>query len=263
MVTQPAISIAIKKLESEYGELINRKSKTFALTQMGERLLKWAVSIHKEVTNMSRELRTDFPTRRETIKIALPMALCPELMTGLATTFVNQHAEISIQILQKGHLSIVNDLINRTVDVGVLCKDMLNPMLESKNYRAVEFYAFFSNEHRFNTYDSITPEMLKDEVVLSSQTVNSISAPLQNYFLRHNIQPDCVYYDILPEDARKMAQRGTEIAFGPKYAGVKNSAPLSPPLYSELAVAWLKGTTTRQEEYLIDFIVESGQERCS
>lgn len=256
MVTQPAISIAVKKLEEEYGELIDRKKKTFTLTQMGESLLKWAVSIHKKVTNMSMELGADFRNERETIKIALPLPLCPELLNALVTTFVNEHPDISVELLQKGPQGITNELVSRTIDIGVLCKDMLHPMLEYKDYKKVEYFACFSPEHRFNQYDRITPDMLRDETIILSQTMNSISVPIREYFDRHQIQPKCDYYNILPEETRKLARRGTEIGFAPEYVKEKNSVPLSPPLHCELVVAWFRGSLTRQEQELIDFIAE-------
>jgi len=259
MVTQPAISTAVKKLEAEYGELIDRKSKTFALTAAGESVLRRAVAIHREVTEMGIELGSDLSVRREDVKIAFPIPLCPELMTGLATAFVHRHPEITIQILQKGHISIANELLGRTIDVGILCKDMLRPGLDFADYRAVEFYAFFSPKHRFSQAEVITPEMLSGETIVFSRSANSISGAIQSYFDTNGIRPNCVYRNILPEDARKMARRGTEIAFGPKYAGGGNSAPLSPPLYCELAVAWLKGGKTKQETELIDFITELGK----
>jgi len=259
MVTQPAISIAMKKLEEEYGELIDRKQKRFTLTETGERLFKWAISIHKEVTNMSKELSAEFKNKRETIKIALPMPLCPELTTALTTTFVNEHPDISIELLQKGPHTISSDLMSRTIDIGVLGKDMLHPMLQYQDYGNVEFYACFSPEHRFNEADRITPDMLREETILLSQSVSSISAPIRAYFDRHGIQPKCDYYNILPEETRKLAQRGSGIAFGPKAAGEAHSAPLLPPLYCELVVAWFEGPLTSQERALIDFIVGSAR----
>ena len=259
MVTQPAISIAVKKLEEEYGELINRKSKGFALTQVGEILLKWSESIHKEVTNMSMELNPEFQNKRKTVKIALPLPLCPELITELVTSFVQTHPDISIQMLQKGHIAIANDLVGRAIDVGVLCKDMLHPMLAWKDCRKVEFYACFSPNHRFSQCDYITPDMLADETLILSRTASSISGPIQAYFDRFNINPNCEFPEILPEDARKLAGQGAGVAFRPKHIKDKYSAPLSPPLYCELVVAWLKGNETKPVKELIDFIVRLDQ----
>ena len=52
-VSQPAISMAIRKLEDECGgDIINRDSKNFALTPKGEVLQSWAVKIHNDVDSL-------------------------------------------------------------------------------------------------------------------------------------------------------------------------------------------------------------------
>lgn len=80
-VSQPTISMAVKKLEEECGgDIIDRKRKSFALTKKGETLLTWAVVIHNDVESMLQAIDTFSTRQRELIRLAFPIPLCPELM---------------------------------------------------------------------------------------------------------------------------------------------------------------------------------------
>ena len=57
MVTQPAVSMAVKKLEEEFGAtLLNRLDRGFTLTQAGENVLRRAIAIHNETNALRQEL---------------------------------------------------------------------------------------------------------------------------------------------------------------------------------------------------------------
>lgn len=257
MVTQPAISKAIKKLEEEYGELINHQSKTFALTSLGNVLLNGAVTIHNEIVILNLAMNTNSQKQQEIIRIGLTLPLCPDLIDSLVHHFISQHTDTSLNFFQKGPVEIAEGLINKTIDIGIVTKDMLNPMLESKDYKKLEYWACFSHEHKFNYCESITPEMLKDEDLILPIKISSLSKGIHNYLLSNSIEPNCLLYDILPGDTPQLARQGIGIAFSPKHICMLNSAPLQPPLNIDLVVAWRKGVKlTYQEQELISFITE-------
>jgi DNA-binding transcriptional LysR family regulator len=209
-VTQPAISIAIKKLEKECNaDLIDRKSKTFALTQMGKVLLRRAEAIHGEMANIHMDINALSGEHRESVRIAVPFTMCPELLIGLATGYIYKHADISLHLLQNGHEAIVEDLTNKTIDMGVFCKGLLNPTLEWKDYRQAELWACVPPEHRLAGMTAFTPQMLKDETLVLSKMSDCISNCIQDYFLPYNAEQlftSCYAYPvtrhhIIPADA--------------------------------------------------------------
>jgi DNA-binding transcriptional LysR family regulator len=256
MVTQPAVSIAIKKLEDEYNcELINHKSKTFSLTKMGEALLKRADSIHNEVEDIHTELKVISQKQRETIRLALPFTMCPELLSDLATGFIPYHMDISLDLLQRGHEAITEELANRTIDIGVFNKELLSPTLEARDYKQVEFWACFSPDHPFNDSECITPKMLKNETIILSKTANSMTISITKYLAAHHVKPNYSYYHVFPDHTGRLARQGAGVSFAAKYIFNEYCAPLSPPFYVDLSIAWRReDTLTRQKHNLIDFI---------
>lgn len=259
MVTQPAVSMAVKKLEEEYGvELIDRDSKAFALTQMGETVLKHAVAIHNEVSLMREELNAGFFKKREIIRLAVPFTMCPGLLPELLSNYVIQNKAISLNLLQKGHAAIAKSLADRGIDIGVFSKDIVNPLLEQREYTRVELYAAFSPEHRFNNCDVITPDMLKEETLIFSKASKHVPGYIRSYLEEHNIEAHKEYHDGFPDSNVHLAQRGHGIALAPRHIAGENCAPLSPPLYCDLVVAWNgKNGLTQEQEDLINFLIEN------
>ena len=262
-VSQPALSMAIKKLEETCcGHLIDRKRKTFALTQKGETLLAWAVVIHNDMENMLQAIGAFSARQREVIRLAFPMPLCPELTSRIIPDFSNLHSDIAMHLIQAGHTTIVSSLLNGSVDLGIFCADMLTTTLESVPYKTLEYWACFSSHHHFCGCAAITPEMLMEETLIVPKGENSISKPIQEYFHAVQQTPQILYQDVFPENVRQLALEGKGIAFVPKHNHDEHCAPLSPPLYSRLVLAWRKGEKlTRQKKELIEFI-RSAQIEC-
>jgi DNA-binding transcriptional LysR family regulator len=259
MVTQPAVSMAVKKLEEEYGvELIDRSSKAFALTQMGEYTLKHAIAIHNEVTEMRNELDARFLKKREVIRFAFPFTMCPSLLPELLSDYVLRNQSITLQLLQKGHAAIAKGLADRSVDIGIFSKDIVNPLLQQKDYTQVEVYASYAPTHRFCECDVITPEMLNGETLLFSKVSSSPPGYIRTYLEEHHIKAKREFHDGFPDGNVIRAQSGCGIALAPKHIAGENCAPLSPPLYCNLVVAWNgKYDLTQEQSDLIEFLVDS------
>ena len=258
-VSQPAISMAVKKLEEECGgDIIDHKRKSFALTKKGETLLSWAVVIHNNMESMMQDIGSFSARQREIIRLAFPTPLCPELMTDIIPAFSQHRSDVALHTMQAGHTAIASSLMKGRADLGILCKDMLTTALESKYYKDLEFWVCFSPTHWFNGYDAITPDMLKNETLLIPKAENSISKSIQEYLLPLSKKPEIVLEDVFPEDIWQLAHQGKGIAFVPKHKHGKHCAPLSPPLYSRLVIAWRKDETlTRQKKELIGYITQA------
>ena len=261
-VSQPTISMAVKKLEEECGgDIIDRKRKTFALTKKGETLLTWAVVIHNDVENMLQAIGSFSTRQREIIRLAFPIPLCPELMTDIIPAFTQHRSDVAMHITQAGHTAIASNLMDGSADLGVLCKDMLTTALEYKSYKDLEYWACFSPTHRFNNYDVITPDMLKDETIIIPKGKSGISVAIQEYFQAFHQEQKSVLEDVFPDDIWQLAHHGKGIVFVPKHKHGKHCAPLSPPLYSRLVIAWRKGETlTQQKKELIAYMTQSYDE---
>jgi len=259
MVTQPAVSVAVKKLEDEFGEdFIDRSSKVFALTHVGETVLKYAVNIHNEVKNLRRELHVDSRKRREIIRIAIPITMCPKLLPVLMADFAIAHKDVTLNILQKGHNAIAETLASGNADLGIVSRDFLGPLLAYRNYTRVEFFVSYNPAHRFASLKRITAQDLKGEKLFFSNMPNSVPDYILNWLAKTHILPDIIYHDGFPDDSVECARRSGGIALCAGSVAGETYAPLSPPLFCDLVIAWKKSEPLTQEKTnLVEFIAES------
>lgn len=259
MVTQPAVSTAIKKLEDEYGvELIDRQTKVFTLTRTGETLLKHAVRIHNAVSDLNLDLNAAAKNRRELIRLGLPLTMCPELLPKLITDFAISHMDISLTLMQKGHAAIAEGLSRGSLDLGIINKDILNPLLLFKDLTKVELYAAFSPEHSFNKESSITPEMLATQTLVFSEVLKGMPAYVTRYLAENQIDPQKTYFNVFPDDSALLTRCGGGIALLPRHLAGEHSAPLLPSLYCDLVVAWnKKDILSAEKQALVDFLINT------
>jgi len=257
-VTQPALSMSVKRLEKEFGEdIIDRKSKTFALTEKGEALLNWSTVIHNDVTNMRSELNTITREARELLRLAMPIPLCPEIMSRVIPEFSYTHANATLNLLQEGHTAIVTGLMSHKIDLGIVCREMTTSLLSYVPYKKVEYVACFAPNHPFKDVERVTPAMLMNEKLYVSSIQNTMTAAIRDY-LSDYANPPIHLINAYPDSIATLAYDGNGIVFFPKHAKPAFSKPLDPPLYGDLVIAWRKDEplSALQQEFINAIIAD-------
>lgn len=265
MVSQPAVSIAIKKLEDEFGgNLIDRTKKSFALTPMGEALYKRAAMINAQITDIYKEMNAYSSKHRENIKVALPDNILPELTKEIALNFAPAFPDVPMIISKKDQRDIIRELENKDLDIGILCADAVefNPKFNVREFKEVELCAVFAPDSRFSGMEKIPRETLADEQLLIAKDGGIVSDVISKYFLEASIEPKCLEYldgDLHSPDVFMLAAEGAGVGFIDRNACKKrNFAPLDPPLKIKLVVAWAKRTvsnkTISMNKMIIDYI---------
>lgn len=108
LVSQPALSITIKKLEEELGcPLFDRVGKNIKLNANGEIVLKYVNKIFRNVSDMKRELSDANETDKGevTLSIVASTGWLPEIVTGFKKLYPN----IDIVINQKEYTNRDNN----------------------------------------------------------------------------------------------------------------------------------------------------------
>lgn len=118
--TQPAVSLAIRRLEDELGErLFDRSSKAPALTDSGELLLDFAerlVNLRQEIRPALAELRN---LKRGRVRIGANETGALYLLPVIAR-YRQLHPHVTVEAVRSLARNIPQDLLKRNVDLGVL-----------------------------------------------------------------------------------------------------------------------------------------------
>lgn len=131
--TQPAISLALKRLEQEVGEtLVDRTTKGGTLTDAGETLLPMA----QRMLDLREEIRATFGALRGLsqgrLSIGANESMSIYLLPQVLLDFQRQHPGIHLQAFRMTSERIPLELLDRRIDVGFLSYEPHHPELESE-----------------------------------------------------------------------------------------------------------------------------------
>jgi DNA-binding transcriptional LysR family regulator len=121
-VTQSTISKLIKDLENELGtSLFNRTSKYVQLTDTGAVFLDQAIEIVTKFENLTGEFQNRIKMERGKISIGLLPITGTTIFAELLGEFKKKYPEIAISLSEHGSKKVILDILDGTLDVGVVC----------------------------------------------------------------------------------------------------------------------------------------------
>lgn len=162
--TQPAISIAIKRLEEELGEsLFDRSSKNGALTEAGKILLSYAqrmLNLRDEARESISELRGMFRGR---LTIGANESTSLYLLPPLLMEYRKRHPKIKIEVFRNVSEKIPLEVQERNLDFGFLSYDPMNPQLQSIEIYRDELTLVVPPKHRLAKLKQVAVKDLGEE----------------------------------------------------------------------------------------------------
>lgn len=162
--TQPAISIAIKRLEEELGEsLFDRSSKNGALTEAGRILLSYAqrmINLRDEAKESVSELRGMFRGR---LTIGANESTSLYLLPPLLMEYRKRHPNIKIEVFRNVSEKIPLEVQERNLDFGFLSYDPMNPQLQSLEIHRDELTLVVPPKHRLAKLKQVAVKDLGEE----------------------------------------------------------------------------------------------------
>jgi DNA-binding transcriptional LysR family regulator len=134
-ISQPALSLALKQLESELGVAIVERGNRFrGFTQEGEIVLKWARRALADEETLKQELRL----RSTSLSGRLRLGVIPSATSTsslLSTSFVRENPGVSISDVEMTSTDILRALMSFELDAGITYID--NEPLEHVRTHAI------------------------------------------------------------------------------------------------------------------------------
>ncbi len=160
-VTQPAISMSIKKMEEELGTpLFTRHKKSIKLNKYGRSYLKRVRSVIKELNDGAEEIRQMLEREKNHITVMFPeFFLTPQFMEELyknAPDIIIDNQQINYSVVQ-------SNLIDGTLDMCLFSPPITAPELTSIPIEVQEIVAVTSKNHKLAGTAEISLYDLRDE----------------------------------------------------------------------------------------------------
>ena len=119
-MAQPAVSIAIRKLEDELGlTLFDRSGRRIQLTAEGNSLLQRAEAILQQVADLQHSAGSMNQLLQGELRIACPSMLATYFLPDLLSGFLSDYPGLTASVTQAGTREIEAMLLRDEIEVGV------------------------------------------------------------------------------------------------------------------------------------------------
>ncbi|OFW10214.1 MAG: LysR family transcriptional regulator [Acidobacteria bacterium RIFCSPLOWO2_12_FULL_59_11] len=216
MRTQPAISLAVQRLEAELGEkLVDRSFKDGTLTDAGRIVYGYALqfeNLRREMTNALTELRNKYTGK---LIIGANESGALYLLTPIHK-FRQLYPGVKVEVRRSLSRNIPNEVLDNSIDLGVVS---YKP--GDRNLQTVVIYndavAFIIYpEHPFAKRKQISIRDLGSETFIAHNIASPYRQIVLEAFQKHQVQ---LHMDIeMPtvETIKKMVQSKMGVAFVPR-----------------------------------------------
>ncbi len=149
-LTQPAVSLSIRRLEEEVGEpLFDRTIKGGSLTEAGRSLASYArqmLNLREEALLSIQELQGLFRGR---LSLGANESISQYLLPPLLLAFRKAHPAIRIEVYRNLSEKIPSEILERNLDFGFLSYEPTDPRLESRIIARDEHVLVVDPNHPF------------------------------------------------------------------------------------------------------------------
>src|SRR5580658_382534 len=214
--TQPAVSLAVQKLESDLQErLIDRSGKDLLLTDAGRIVLEYSrrfENLEADLENALAELR-DNSAGRLTVGANESTSL---YLLGHIERYRRLYPKVKVQVRRSLSSGIPSQLIDGDLELGVISYDPEDDRLESMVISTDHLAFVVSPEHRFADRKEVSINELGMETFIAHNVLSPYRAVVLKEFQRHKVPLNMDVEMPTVETIRKMVQRNEGVAFLPR-----------------------------------------------
>lgn len=166
-VSQPTLSIAIKKLEEELAlSLFDRSSNEVITTEAGERIVAQARRVLEEA-DMIKQLANEEQNELEgSVKLGLIFTVAPYLLPKLILSLRNIAPKMPL-MLEENYTHVLTEMLKRgELDAIVVAEPFHEPRVVTEPLYDEPFFVIVPRGHHFEELDAVTPQALAEEQVL-------------------------------------------------------------------------------------------------
>ena len=214
--TQPAVSLAVQRLEQELGEkLIDRSGKDLILTDAGRSVLDYArrfQSLQQELDNSLAELR-DNSAGRLTIGANESTAL---YLLKHIERYRELYPKVKVQIRRSLSSKIPGELLDGNLELGVISYDPGDERLKSKVIYTDALAFVVAPKHRLAHRKTVSISDLGDESFIAHNVVSPYRDVVLREFQSHKVPLRMDVEMPTIETIRRLVQHDIGVAFLPR-----------------------------------------------
>ena len=214
--TQPAISLALQRLEQELGEkLIDRSGKDLILTDAGRTVIEYArrfQSLQQEMDNSLSELRDNSSGR---LTIGANESTTLYLLRHIER-YRQLYPKVKVQVRRSFSSKIPNELLDGNLELGVISYDPGDERIRAKTIYTDSLAFVVSPRHRLASRRTISITELASENFIAHNVVSPYRELVIREFRTHKVPLRMDVEMPTIETIRKLVQSNQGVAFLPR-----------------------------------------------
>jgi DNA-binding transcriptional LysR family regulator len=215
--TQPAVSIAIRRLEEEIGlPLLDRSQKVPVLTEAGQVVFDYAqriLGLRDEVGQVIQDLQNLKSGRvRVGANESTSLYFLPELILG----FREKYPAVKVEIY--GHVSsrLPRELLERNIDFGLMAFEPVDRELEAFPVLKDELVLIMSPKHRLAGRSSVRVKELGNELFVAHNVNSGSRVKVIETFAKQHTPLNITLELTTIETIKRFVQKQVGLAFVPR-----------------------------------------------
>ena len=246
LLTQPAISNAIKELEKEYSiNLFIRSKNHMSLTKEGEIFYQKANHLLTQFRQTTSELY-DLGKQKPSLRIGIPPLLSTIFFPDLLLFFRREYPDIPVILSEYGSMRAADLVQEEVLDLALVNMHFYN-IDKMNTLRMQQDHIVFcvSKERPLAKEKEVTVEMLKEEPLILYNTDSVLNKTLLALFENAGLKPNILLYASQLYTIRSFVLNNLGGAF--LYSSLlKNDRnlvkiPVVPLIYQDIGLVWKKG----------------------
>ncbi len=187
-LTQSAVSILIKELESQLGtSLFDRHTRFVGLTDAGARFLPMAHEILEQVDNAVGSMDDISNLRAGRVTIAAAIVLAATYLPKPIAQFVRKHPDIRVELRDVSEAEIRELLISGEVDLGVGSSRFLEDEINEHELMSDQLALFCTKDHELAQRESIRWRDLNNQPLVSLTPENPLQKKIEEYLKLNSV----------------------------------------------------------------------------
>lgn len=258
-VSQPNITVAIKKLEAELGiQLFDRSQKQLALTPEGAVFLNRIELALRNIQDAVLEVNDYKQLQKGTIKIGIPPMMGAYLFPKIFSSFQKKYSHLDIYLHEEGSMSIREQLERDELDFGIIIISGASHNLQLLPMTTSQIVACVPENSPLAAKDCLTKEDIAAANVIMLKEGSFLRQTILGKLKEQSITPNIVLESNQVVTIKGLVASGVGISFLLDMVledapGVK-AIPLEVPLFVDVGLAWKKDRyISKAAQSFIDF----------
>ena len=222
-VSQPALSIALKKLEDELGSpLMERSNKGVIFTAVGQEVVKRAESILRQVRELEQLADSWGDPFSGPFSLGAFPTLGPYYFPSTLQVFRDKFPKLQFNLVEEKTDKLIDQLKEGVLDAALIALPINDPELDYAELFEEPFFVGVNNDHAFAKKKTIHTDELAEERLLLLDEGHCLRGQAMDYCLSSGLNEDVGFRASSMPTLLQMIAMGQAVSFIPQCVANQN-----------------------------------------